>query len=51
MGSHGENRCYVCGSNFGLTWVSWVKTKRGKGVWLCPQHDAKEAERYAEETD
>lgn len=53
MGTHGKDACRLCGSKEDLIWVAWFKISphsKTKGAWLCPQHDAAEAERYKRET-
>ena len=51
MGKHSKDKCYECGSQDEVVFVSWYIKKDGtKGADLCRKHDFKEQSRYLKES-
>jgi len=55
MGKHSKDRCFECGSQKDVVFVSWYLPKgahpRDKGRFLCSRHDLKETSNYIKGSD
>ena len=52
MSKHAKDKCYICGSQDSVVFVSWyIKKDDTKGADLCHKHDFIEQNRYLKESN